>query len=220
MDLSKTIIAKSDQLNADDLMGGPQTFTVTDVRMGDAEQPVSIVLAEWPDNRPFKPSKTVLRILVLAWGVETNDWPKNARMTLYRDAGVKWAGQEIGGIRVSHLSHLDKPLKVALQETKGKKVLYTVDPLPDLPAEAADTITSGQLKNIGRAMTVLGMKDRDAALGFVSGVVGREITSRNDLTRDEASRVIDRLKALESAQEDVEAKAEEAPEPTFDGFDQ
>ena len=135
MDLTNAIIARSDQLNADDLMGGPQTFTVADVRMGDSEQPVSIVLAEWPPNRPFKPSKTVLRILVMAWGSDSNDWPKGARMTLFRDATVKWAGQAIGGIRVSHLSHIDKTLKVALQETKGKKVLWTVEPLPDAPAE-------------------------------------------------------------------------------------
>jgi hypothetical protein len=130
MDLSRSIIAKSDQLNADDLIGGPRTFTVAEVREGDAEQPVSIVLAEWPSNRPFKPSKTVTRLLVAAWGEESDDWPQGARMTLFRDPTVKWAGQAIGGIRVSHLSHIDGPLKVALQETKGKKVLHTVEPLP------------------------------------------------------------------------------------------
>jgi hypothetical protein len=135
VDLTQTIIAKSNQLNADDLVGGPQTFTVVDVRLGDAEQPVAIVLAEWPEGRPFKPSKTVLRILVTAWGKESDDWPKNARMTLYRDASVKWAGSEVGGIRVSHLSHITEPLKIALQESKGKTKLYTVEPLPDAPVE-------------------------------------------------------------------------------------
>lgn len=133
MDLTNTIIAKSDQLNADDLISGPQTFTVVEVRQGDAEQPVSIVLAELPKGRTFKPSKTVTRILVHAWGKESDNWPEGARMTLYRDADVKWAGQAIGGIRVSHLSHIKGKLKVALQESKGKKVLYSVDPLPDAP---------------------------------------------------------------------------------------
>lgn len=132
MDLSQTIITKSDQLNADDLLSGPQTFTVVEVRQGDSEQPVNIVLAELPKGRTFKPSKTVTRILVHAWGKETDAWPKGARMTLFRDAEVKWAGQAIGGIRVSHLSNIDERLKVALQESKGKKVLYTVEPLPDL----------------------------------------------------------------------------------------
>ncbi|HET7327162.1 MAG TPA: hypothetical protein VFJ14_07720 [Nocardioidaceae bacterium] len=144
MDLSQTILAKSDQLNADDLMSGPRTFTVKEVRRGDAEQPVSIVLAEFPANRPFKPSKTVVRLLAYAWGKETDDWPTNPRMTLYRDEKVKWAGQEIGGIRVSHLSHIDKQIKVALAESKGKKTLHVIDPLrddsPSSPAVSADTL--------------------------------------------------------------------------------
>lgn len=150
MDLSRTIIAKSDQLNADDLISGPRTFTVAEVREGDAEQPVSIVLAEWPRNRPFKPSKTVMRLLVAAWGAESDDWPPNARMTLFRDASVKWAGQAIGGIRVSHLSHIDKQLKVALQEAKGKKILHTIDPLPTSapPAPPADEATVAALASL------------------------------------------------------------------------
>ena len=151
MDLTQAIIAKSDQLNADDLISGPQTFTVAEVRQGDAEQPVSIVLAEWPGNRPFKPSKTVMRILAFAWGKETDDWPESPRMTLYRDAGVKWAGQEVGGIRVSHLSHINPDiltngrLKVALQESKGKKTLHVVDPLPDEPAQPTPAELAAQI---------------------------------------------------------------------------
>jgi len=130
MNLSQATMARSDQLNADDLISGPRTFTVKEVRRGDADQPVAIVLAEFPDKRPFKPSKTVLRLLAYAWGEETDDWPENPRFTLYRDEKVKWAGQEIGGIRVSHMSHIDKPIKVALAESKGKKSLHRVDPLP------------------------------------------------------------------------------------------
>jgi hypothetical protein len=143
MDLSKTIIAKSDQLNADDLITGPRTFTVVEVRPGSEEQPVSIVLAEWPRNRPFKPSKTVQRILAYCWGAETDDWPKDARMTLFRDEKVKWAGEEVGGIRVSHLSHIKGPQKIALQESKHKKSLHTIQPLPDAPVveKAAPTVS-------------------------------------------------------------------------------
>lgn len=133
MDLANAIIAKSDQLNADDLIAGPRTFTVAEVRQGDADQPVSIFLKEWPGNRPFKPSKTVTRILSAAWGIDSDDWPPNARMTLFRDPKVKWGGQEVGGIRVSHLSHIDGPLKLALAESKGKKSLHTIHPLPDAP---------------------------------------------------------------------------------------
>lgn len=134
MNLSSSIIAKSDQLNADDLVSGPRTFTVTKVEEGNAEQPCKIYLAEWPGNRPFKPSKTAMRVLAYAWGEETDEWPTGARMTLFRDATVKWAGVEVGGIRISALSHIKEPFKIALQESKGKKTLHSVDPLPDAPA--------------------------------------------------------------------------------------
>ena len=147
MDLSKTIIAKSDQLNADDLLGGPRTFTIVEVRPGSEEQPVSIVLAEWPRDRPFKPSKTVQRILSYCWGsTETDDWPKDARMTLFRDEKVKWAGEEIGGIRVSHVSHISERMKVALQESKHKKSLHVIDPLPQTADTKAPTSPADALR--------------------------------------------------------------------------
>lgn len=133
MDLTQAIIAKSDQLNASDLISGPRTFTITEVREGNSDQPCQIFLAEWP-GRPFKPSKTVMRILVHAWGKETDDWPQGARMTLFRDPSAKWAGEEVGGIRVSHLSHIAEPFKLALRESQKKSVLYTIHPLPDAPA--------------------------------------------------------------------------------------
>jgi hypothetical protein len=130
MDLTNTIVPKSDQLNSDDLIAGPRTFTVTEVRVkSTTEQPVDIHLAESP-GKPFRPSKTVLRILVTAWGKE-GDAYVGRRMTLYRDAEVKWAGQEVGGIRVSALSHITKPIKLALTETRGKKVTHIVKPLAD-----------------------------------------------------------------------------------------
>jgi hypothetical protein len=64
-DLTESIVPKSDQLNAEDLLTGPRTFTITEVRKGSLEQPVDIHLAEFP-GRPFRPSKTVRRILVAA----------------------------------------------------------------------------------------------------------------------------------------------------------
>lgn len=139
MNISKAIIAKSDQLNSSDLIGGPQTVTIAEVREGNSDQPVQIHLVEWP-GRPFKPSKTVLRILDYAWGEETDDWPPGARMTVFRDPTAKWAGEEVGGIRVSHLSHISEPFKLALRESQKKSVLYKIDPLPDTPdAPAAPT---------------------------------------------------------------------------------
>ena len=58
-------------------------------------------------------------------------------MTLYCDPTVRFGGIEVGGIRVSHLSHIDKPLNLALTVTRGKRAQTHVEPLaaPVTPAE-------------------------------------------------------------------------------------
>jgi hypothetical protein len=189
VDLSQTIVARSDQLNADDLLSGPRTFTITDVRRGDPEQPVSIVLAEFPDNRPFKPSKTVLRILVHAWGKETDDWPENPRLTLYRDEKVKWAGQEIGGIRVSHLSHIDKRLKVALAESKGKKSLHVVDPLPDSAPTTSPAVSADLLAELTATFERKGIPE-DKWLDGVNHYTKGKATALEVITEEQARHML------------------------------
>jgi hypothetical protein len=132
MDLTAAITPKSDQINAEDLLAGPRTFTIAEVREGSVEQPVNVHLVESP-GKPFRPSKTVLRIFVTAWGSDSSTFA-GQRITLYRDPTVRFGGQDVGGIRVSHMSGITKPLKLALTVSKGKRSQYVVDPLPDAPA--------------------------------------------------------------------------------------
>lgn len=133
MDISDTIIPKSDQLNAEDLLAGPCTFTIEKVERGSVEQPINIYLVEAP-KRPWRPSKSMRRVLVHAWGKESSYYA-GRRVTLYRDPEVKFGGDAVGGIKISHLSHIDERLSVALTVTRGKRAPHTVDPLPDLPTE-------------------------------------------------------------------------------------
>jgi hypothetical protein len=206
MDLTASIIPKSDQLNADDLIAGPRTFTVTDVREGSAEQPVNIALEEFP-GRPFRPSKTVLRILVTAWGKESSAYI-GRRMTLYRDPVVKFGGQEVGGIRVSHLSHIDKPMKLALTATRGKKDTHIVQPLADAPPKT-DSADAGQLRAINDGLVRLGITDGAAKLATVAQVIDREVASAKELSPAEAAAVLGWI-------EHEEAQTDEA-EPTLPG---
>lgn len=118
-DLSRTIISKSDQLNAEDLMSGPITVTVHDVRANDgADQPISIIIDG--GRQPFKPCKTMRRLLIFAWGKDGRSWIGRS-MTVYNDPDVKWGGVKVGGIRISHLSHIEADIVLALSETKGKR---------------------------------------------------------------------------------------------------
>ena len=130
MDLTASIVPKSDQLNADDLMAGPVTVTIAKVSAGSAEQPVDVHLTEFP-GRAFRPSKSMRRVMVAAWGVEASAYT-GRRMTLYRDPTIRFGGMEVGGIRISHLSHIDKSFTLALTVTRGKRAPLTVEPLADV----------------------------------------------------------------------------------------
>lgn len=127
MDLTDTIVPNSDQLNADDLMAGPRTVTIAEVVRGNAEQPVDIHLAEFP-GRPWRPSKSMRRVLVTAWGSQSSAYI-GRRVTIYRDPEVTFGRDKVGGIKISHLSDIPKQLKVALTVTRGKRAPHVVDVL-------------------------------------------------------------------------------------------
>ena len=142
MDLSQTIAPKSDQLNADDLMNGPLTVTITRVSKGSAEQPVNVELAEFP-RRPFKPSKSMRRLLVAAWGKDSSVY-EGRSLTIFKNPDVMYGGEKVGGIQISHMSHLDKPLTLALTVRRGKRAPYTVEPLT-APVSTASQLTDADI---------------------------------------------------------------------------
>jgi hypothetical protein len=131
-DISETLAPKSDQLDAVDLLGGPQTFTITKVSKGNAEQPVQVHLAEFP--RVWRPGKSMRRVLAACWGTESSEWV-GRRVTLYCDESVTFGNDVVGGTRISHLSHIDKRKSVPLLVKRGKSATFTVEPLPDAPTK-------------------------------------------------------------------------------------
>lgn len=146
-DMSQVIIPRSDQINADTLLAGPMTVTVKAVHIsGGQEQPVSISLEETPLF--FRPCKSMSRCLVTVWGPDANKYV-GRRLTLYRDPTVKWGGLEVGGIRISHMSHLDNKMVMQLTATKGQRKPHTVMPL----ATNGDTATGLTLDQARADMT-------------------------------------------------------------------
>ena len=131
MDITDSLAANSAQQNYDEYLAGPKTVTVAEVTQGTAEQPVNVELVEFP-GKPFKPAKSVRRVLAAAWGTDASKWT-GRRLTIYGDPSVRYGGKEVGGLRVSHVSHIDKPITVALTVTRGKRAPFTVQPLPDAP---------------------------------------------------------------------------------------
>lgn len=129
IDMTSTIEPKSDQLNSDSLLSGPMTIKIVKVSANpdSSEQPISIFYAE-DMSRPFKPCKTIRRLLVALWGKDATQYVGRS-LTLYRDPTVKFGGMEVGGIRCSHMSHIEKQVSVALTATRGSKKITTVKPL-------------------------------------------------------------------------------------------
>ena len=125
-DLSKTILAKSDQMNADDL-AVPITIKVTGVRVTDGDQPTSINF-EGDNGKPYKPCKSMRRVLVRAWGANSQDYI-GRYIALYNEPTVKWGGQEVGGIRISGVSHIDRDFAMPLTITRGQKKPFAVKKL-------------------------------------------------------------------------------------------
>jgi hypothetical protein len=131
MDMGRTIAPKSDQLNSDDLISGPLTITVTKVAQcsGAPEQPVAVSY-EGDGGKPWKPCKSMRRVMVALWGVN-GDTYRGRRLTLYRDPGVMFGGIAVGGIRISHMSHISEAKTLALTATRASRKPYTVKPLAD-----------------------------------------------------------------------------------------
>lgn len=129
MDITDTIAPNSEQVNAEDFLTGPRVVTITAVEKGTADQPVFVHLAEF-EGRTYRPAKSMRRLLIACWGAEAANYV-GRRIELYLDPTVKWGGQAVGGIRISRVSHIDKPVTVSLTVTRGKRSPWTVQPLAD-----------------------------------------------------------------------------------------
>lgn len=219
-DMKHVITPRSDQLNSDDLITGPLTIKVTSVTVkGGQEQPVSIHF-EGDNGKPYKACKSMCRVMVSAWGADSSKYVGRS-MTLYRDPKVKWAGMEVGGIRISHMSDIPGDQVMALTVTRGSKKAYTVKPLTvkeqklasgDVRKSAAASddskatqrISEAQHKRLEARINEIGI-ERDKVKRYVKKHFGRE--HLNEVTQDEYD-ILDKM--LDDAQ-----KAE--PTPATDG---
>ncbi len=171
-DLRDTIIPKSDQLNAEQLLGGPITITVTDVRRGGGEEQPVIIHYEGEGGRPYKPCKSMRKVLVFAWGSDGRGWIGRS-MTIYNRPDVKFGGEEVGGIRISHLSHIDRDMAIALTSTRGRKEQTRIKQLSDadtIPGSRArlEAAARGGMANLRSAWSAI-PKDHQRAIGGAQG---------------------------------------------------
>jgi len=183
-DMTLAITPKSDQLNSDDLITGPRTIRITDIQIrSSTEQPVSIYF-EGDNGKPFKPCKSMSRVMVAAWGPDASKYIGRS-MTIYRDPSVKWAGMEVGGIRISHLTDIERDMVMALTATKGKRALYTVRPLVVADVPAAVDVTK-LLKDFESCETQEQFGELEAKRGVAWKVASSEEKAKLKKASDDA----------------------------------
>jgi hypothetical protein len=197
--LLPTITPKSDQLNADDLIGRSLTIRVTKVSLcGDADQPIAIHY-EGDDGKPYKPCKSMRRVMVHVWGPDGSKFA-GRRMTLYRDDTIRFGNAPVGGIRISHMSGIKGEVTMALTATRAARKPFTVSPLPDDKADPVECVDLLTVLTEGRAAASRG----SAAL----------TAWWSRLTRDE------KAAAKPTLDGELKAAAMKADEAAFDdGFD-
>lgn len=124
-DVGFALEAKSDQLNAVDIMGAEPVIRIRDVKVKQGDQPVSVYF-DGDNNRPWKPSKGMLRVLAGAWGRDSSAWVGKYAQ-LYFEPTVRYAGKEVGGIRIRALSDIDqRGLSFALRISQKQTEPYHV----------------------------------------------------------------------------------------------
>lgn len=137
MDLSRTIIPKSDQLNFEDVQTQSITAVIKAVRAGNSEQPVFIDL-EGYDGRPYKPSKSMRRVLIGGWGADGHSWVGRS-LTLVGDASVRFGGVAVGGIKIHAMSDVDADFSMMLSVSRGKRQEHRVRRLEVKPQATPET---------------------------------------------------------------------------------
>jgi len=131
MSFAKTLAPKSDQLNADDLLGGAIDITITAVKVDlrDKENQPTWISYQGDNGKPYKPCKQMRHVIFRVWGDDEKTFVGKS-MRLYRDDSVTMKGEVVGGIRISHMSHINDEVTAIIPVRRGMRAGWKVQPLP------------------------------------------------------------------------------------------
>lgn len=192
MDITETLAPASEQLDAIELVSGPRIFQVERVSKGNSEQPVQVYFVDFP--RPWRPSKSMRRVLAACWGVDASRWV-GRKCELFFDPEVTFGREKPGGTRISRLSHIDKQKKVPLLISQGRSGMWTVEPLPDnIPAATSPAAVSDE--TLADLVATFRRKETDEGKWLVFAawaIKNSSVTSLDALTEDQARKVLAEL---------------------------
>ncbi len=176
-ELTKCAEAKSDQIDADNLIGGiTMDVTIKAVQRGPSnEQPLQLLLDE--TDKFYRPSKTFRRALIGCFGDEPANWI-GQRLRLIRNPDTMFGGVKVGGVEVSHAS-ISAPMVFMLQAKRGKKSAVSIDVIPQAKKPAPVPVpmpekVKAQVAEI-KAKHAKGTISGDASEGDLTGVCGTDL---------------------------------------------
>jgi hypothetical protein len=198
-DMSSVIVPRSDQVNADDFLGGPMTFTIKGVDIkGGTEQPVSISLVE--TDKFYRPCKSMSRVLVANWGPDAKAYIGRS-LTLYRDPDVQWG-------------HIEAPVTLALTATRANRKPFTVHPLVRQRPAAVDAASKWADAYVAKLATLTTVEAVRAFEAEKAAKLAELKTKRADLYQSIVGAVASRIGELSddfSAADDFNSPP--APQP-------
>lgn len=144
--ISESCKPKSDQINADDLIGGSIDVTIVSVGKGTTEQPIVVGISG--GHQPYKPSKSMRRVLLSLFSSDPKEWI-GKQLRLFCNADIKFGGLRVGGIQISHAS-IEAKVVLLLTIARGKRIEFVIEPMP-IVAKVDPTI----LERYGKALAAV-----------------------------------------------------------------
>lgn len=165
-EIAAAAMATSDRLNAEDLVAGPMTITIKDVRVIQGEKGASkLILDIHEHEHPWHTCKSVTRTILAMWPDEPSDWI-GRQMVLYRDPTVVFKNDPLGGIRIQAASNLASEFTIKLTEHQKKRITRTVKPL-----KAAETKQPSVADRVAKAIKAYESCTDQAAFEKIDGLM-------------------------------------------------
>ena len=135
MNIREFVKIKSDRLNFEDFIMGSQEFTISKLgRKVDQGNVRLLMIFEGRESTPYWVPKGMVKCLSNpeGWGEsEFSEWI-GRKVRLFGEPTVVYAGKELGGIRISHISHIAAPYSTKITERRGVRIDYVISPLEEV----------------------------------------------------------------------------------------
>lgn len=139
--------AKSDQINATDILGIEKHIKIREVRFfpEKIEQPLEIFY-HGENVKCWRVSKGMARVLIKFWGDETDNWI-NREVILFCDETVTFGKEKTGGIRIKALSNIDNATAIRVPYARMRYKDYLIEKIESktIPEKITNAIKEMQL---------------------------------------------------------------------------